>query len=291
MTPRVNLLGGWALQAGLSSSGDGRAWSWWGAGREPRASAGAGKESFASSWAAELLLHPAPGKTGTSQRDADETGPNTAGDGPGSCRQSGAHRGAAAPLEGGCQANEMLQPRGHGAQSPKPGPSQPVEPGMGLRPSTPPPRNDDMASEAVSLAVIGGKQLQLIWQTESPAAGVGVVRTAEVLGAPASHSEERGQILTQMGKLVPGQVRFLSSLWGCEEGHHLPSGRGRGGLNHLLVETPSSAGPPRWPLAPSRPLHSRNRIQDRVCQGPGVARGGQGGWPEARVGGRGSGRS
>lgn len=53
-----------------------------------------------------------------------------------------------------------------------------------------------MASEAVSLAVIGRKQLQLIWQTESPAARVGVVQAAEVLRAPASQSEERKKEVT-----------------------------------------------------------------------------------------------
>lgn len=64
-------------------------------------------------------------------------------------------------------------------QSPKPGPSQPsaqpekfwyrsvgslqLLPG----PSTLPPRNDNMASEADGLAVIGRNWLQRIWQIES----------------------------------------------------------------------------------------------------------------------------
>lgn len=158
-----------------------------------RASAGAGMN--ASPFTLQLLLHPAQGKTGTNQL-ADETGPNTAADGPGSCH-----------------ANEVLRyllllPGGHCAQSPLPGASQPpAQPFQFLNwvwahstcclgPSTLPPRNDDMARKAVSLAVIGRKQLQLLWQTESPAAKVGVVRAAEVLRVPASHSEEeeRGQI-------------------------------------------------------------------------------------------------
>lgn len=60
----------------------------------------------------ELLLHPAQGKIGTNQlEDADETGPNTAGDGPGSCHQSGMHAEVLlAPLKGSCHANEVLLP-------------------------------------------------------------------------------------------------------------------------------------------------------------------------------------
>lgn len=155
----------------------------------------------------ELLLHPAQGKTGTNQL-AEETGPNTAGDGPGSCHQSGMHSEVLpAPLKGRCPANEVLRyllllPGGH-CTEPKPGASQPLAQTFQfsswvwahstccLGPSTLPPRNDDRAREAVSLAVIGRKQLQLLWQTESPAAKGGVVRAAEVLRAPASHSEER----------------------------------------------------------------------------------------------------
>lgn len=195
----------------------------------------------ASPFTLELLLHPAQGKTGTNQL-ADETGPNTAADGPGSCHPSGMHSEVLlAPLKGSCHANEvlwylLLLPGGHCAQSPPPGASQPwAQPFQFLNwvwahstcclgPSTLPPRNDDMAREAVSLAVIGRKQLQLLWQTESPAAKVGVVRAAEVLRAPASHSEERKKEV----KFEPrweswsrGQFRFLSSLSGCEEGHHL----------------------------------------------------------------------
>lgn len=67
--------------------------------------------AFRSWQQAELLPHPTQGKTGTNWlEDADETGPNTAGDGPRSCHQSGTHSGTLlSVLKGRFYADEMLQ--------------------------------------------------------------------------------------------------------------------------------------------------------------------------------------
>lgn len=101
-----------------------------------------------------------------------------------------------------------------------------------------------------------------------------------------------------MGKLVPGQFRFLSSLSGCEEGHHLPllpkfpSGEAGRVYENLLVEAASSTGP-SVATAPFQPLHSRNqcfRARGRrgeggvAGQGRGAGKGGQ--WPFSAVPGK-----
>lgn len=62
-----------------------------GTSQDPQLELGMKSSLHLSLLAPELLLHPAQGKTGTDQLDADETGPKTAGDGPGSCHQSGMH--------------------------------------------------------------------------------------------------------------------------------------------------------------------------------------------------------
>lgn len=152
-------------------------------------------------------------------------------------------------------------------QSPKPGPSQPpaqpekfwsrsvgslqVLPG----PSTLPPRNDNMASEADGLAVIGRNWLQRIWQIEShQQPKLGLCRQPRGSGRPphmVKRGLERGQILTQTGKLVPGAVSLpLLTLrtWGRASSPlaaKVSSGRGWGKVyKNLLVETTSPTGRP-----------------------------------------------
>lgn len=123
------------------------------------------------------MRHPAQGKTGASRlKHAAETGTDTAGDDPESCHRSGPHSGVVLPpLKGSFQAHEVLLhpgvpcPEAAVCTGPKAWPSEPsAQPfSSGTRqcthstgcegPSTLPPRNDDMASEADSLAVIGRK--------------------------------------------------------------------------------------------------------------------------------------
>lgn len=148
-------------------------------------------------------------------------------------------------MKGSCHANKVLQlhlvlpcsePTVFRAPSLAPHSHQPHPFGSGteqwarstccLRPSTLPPRNDDMASEADSLAVIGRNGLQQIWQVEShQQPKLGLCRQPRGSGPPPHMVEKgrRGQILTQIRKLVPGQFHFLTSLSGCGEGHHVPS--------------------------------------------------------------------
>lgn len=143
------------------------------------------------------------------------------------------------PLKGSCHANKVLQlhlvlpcpePAVFRAQSLAPHSHQPhpFSSGTGqwarstccLRPSTLPPRNDNIASEADSLAVIGRNGCSRFGRlrvTSSQSWGCAGSQGAQ---GPPPHMVEkgrRGQILTQMRKLVPGAVslpHLTLGMWG-----------------------------------------------------------------------------
>lgn len=158
-----------------------------------------------------------------------------------------------------------------------------------------PPRNDNIASEADSLAVIGRNGLQQIWQIEShQQPKLGLCRQPRGSEPPPRMVEKgrRGQIVTQMRKLVPGAVslpHLTLRMWGrasCPLNAKVSSERGWGGFIKKKKKDNLPTGP-QLASAPFQPLHSRVQIQNRVFRGP---EGGEGrtGWPEARSGGSGA---
>lgn len=108
-----------------------------------------------------------------------------------------------------------------------------------LRSLTLPPRNDNIASEADSLAVIERNGLQQIWQIEShQQPKLGLCRQPRGSEPPPRMVEKgrRGQIVTQMRKLVPGAVslpHLTLRMWGrasCPLNAKVSSERGWEGL-------------------------------------------------------------
>lgn len=174
-------------------------------------------------------------------------------------------------------------------QSPKPGPSQSsAQPekfwyrSVGSHqllpgPSTLPPRNDNMASEADGLAVIGRNWLQRIWQSEShQQPKLGLCRQPRGSG-PLPHMVKRGRKRSNSnpdGKVGPWGS-FTSSPHSQDVGKGIISPCCQSFLwerlgrvyKNLLVETTSPLAA-QLASAPFQPLHSRVQIQNHVFRGP-----------------------